>query len=235
MTHISRRTAVKGTAVLGLGTAFGGLLASVPTPAAAAESAPAAARERRPTSHNGWETEKRTNEVSTVWTRPVPGTPCQVDVRIGEVETVLVHVIRRFHYEIDTLLKGDVMGWRAPAEVHAKRAESNQASGTAVQIRPAFYPAGSRGGFFAPQLVVIRDILAELEGVVRWGGDDDRPDESLFYLDVGPSDPALSRVAGKLRTWREQPGKGAGSPVDPLSAKRRDLAKALEHRQRGNR
>ncbi|MBD0844589.1 twin-arginine translocation signal domain-containing protein [Streptomyces sp. TRM68416] len=184
-------------------------------------------------SPNGWEMELTTDKGGAVWTRPVPGTPVEgVTVRIGDVETVLVHVIRRFHYEVEELRKGDVVGWRSPDAVRRKLAEANQASGTAVQIRPGHYPSGVEGGFFAPQRMVIRDILAELEGVVRWGGDDRTPDESLFYLDVKPGSPLLAKVVAKLRGWEKEPGKGAGAPVDVRSGKRRDAARELAREQR---
>lgn len=177
--------------------------------------------------------EKLTDDHGHVYTRPVPGTPLAgVQVRMGDVETVLTHVIRRFHYEIDELRRGDVIGWRSPGTVRRTLAESNQASGTAVQIRPGFYPTGTRGGFFANQLVVIRDILAELDGVIRWGGDDRRPDEALFYVDVPPGDEQLTKLVARLRGWQEQPGKGAGGPVDVFRGERRRAAKELEKRQR---
>ena len=169
----------------------------------------------------------------SIYTRPVPGTPLDgVAVRIGEVETVLVHVIRRFHYEIDMLGKGDVVGWRSPDAVKKSFAESNQASGTAVQIRPGHYPAGASGGFSHLQDVVIRDILAELDGLVRWGGDDRRPNEALFYLNGKPGDARLAKVADRIRTWMYTPGAGAGSGVDVMSASRRKAAKKLERAQK---
>ncbi|MFE1023596.1 hypothetical protein ACFW5I_03380 [Streptomyces sp. NPDC058818] len=184
-------------------------------------------------SPNGWEMEKKTDGGGSIWTRPVPGTPLDgVTVRIGEVEAVLVHVIRRFHYEIDQLRKGEVTGWRSPGKVRKGLPEGNQASGTAVQIRPEFYPAGTTGGFFPPQLLVIRDILAELDGVVRWGGDDRKADESLFYIDVKPGDPRLAALVEKLRTWQDTPSEGAGTPVDVLADDRRRAAKALQRSQR---
>ncbi|MFJ8440060.1 hypothetical protein [Kitasatospora griseola] len=81
-------------------------------------------------------------------------------------------------------------------------AESNQSSGTAVQIRPGSYPSGVRGGFYPLEVLTIRDILADCEGVVRWGGDDRVPDESLFYVDVAPT-------TGGSRT---SPGSSASGP-----------------------
>lgn len=105
-------------------------------------------------------------------------------MRMGDVETILVHLVRRFHYEVEELRAGDVTGWRAPTGERKPTAESNLASGTAVLIRPGHYPVGVRGNFFALQQIVIRDILAELDGVVRWGGDDRRPNEALFSIDV---------------------------------------------------
>nr|WP_203644010.1 hypothetical protein [Streptomyces sp. SID14478] len=184
-------------------------------------------------SANGWETETVVDKDGTIFTRPVPGVPLTgVQVRLGEPETVLVYVVQRFHYEIDELRKGDVVGWRAPDAVRARRPESNQASGTAVQIRPNFYPAGTRGGLFPQQLVVVRDILAELNGVVRWGGDDRSPDESLFYVAVAPDDPRLTKAADKVRAWRATPGQGPGAAVDVLAPARRKTAQALERRQK---
>lgn len=184
-------------------------------------------------SRNGWEMENVADDGGSVYTRPVPGTPLAgVAVRMGDVETVLVHLVRRFHYEIDPLRKGDVTGWHAPSDVRKGRPESNLASGTAVRVRPGTYPAGVRGGFFPQQEVVIRDILAELDGVVRWGGDDRTPDESLFSLDVRPGDKRLAQVAARIRGWQLEPGAGAGAPVNVLSGSRRKAAEALERRQR---
>ncbi|MFF5330334.1 hypothetical protein [Streptomyces rubradiris] len=185
------------------------------------------------TSRNGWEMERVADDHGHVYTRPVPGTPLDgIQVRMGPVETLLVHVLRRFHYEIDELRKGDVVGWRAPSEVRKGLAESNQASGTAVQVRPGFYPLGSRGGFFPFQLAVIRDILAELEGLVRWGGDEPRPDEALFFIDVRPGNVRLIETAERIRALSNTPGEGAGSSIDVSSPERRRAAETMERLQR---
>jgi hypothetical protein len=183
---------------------------------------------------NGWEMESVADGQGNIYSRDVVGTPvARVQVRLGDVEAVLFHVVRRFHYEIDELRAGDVVGWQAPAKVRRREPESNLASGTAVQIRPGHYPPGVRGGFFAPQEAVIRDILASLEGVVRWGGDDPEPDESLFSIDVPPSDTRLATVAGRLRGAEELAAARVGIAIDVAAPARREAATALRQRQRG--
>ncbi|MFD7631878.1 hypothetical protein ACFV7Q_38750 [Streptomyces sp. NPDC059851] len=91
----------------------------------------------------------------------------------------------------------------------------------------------ARGGFFPVQTPVIRDVLVELEGVVRWGGDDNKPDESLFHLDVPPGDARPTAVAAKLYGWQEDPARGAGTHVDVQDPRRRKAADDLHHRQVG--
>ncbi|MFE2444916.1 hypothetical protein ACFXDF_23195 [Streptomyces sp. NPDC059426] len=180
-------------------------------------------------SANQWEMEKAADDGGDIVTRPVAGTGLKVTVRMGDPETVLAHVIRRFHYEVDALgLHGEpnpVEGWVAPSAIRDSRLpEANQASGTAIVIRPDSYPPGVRGGFTAGQQLIIRDIIADTEGVVRWGGEDRRPYEGLFYLTVPPGDARLKRVAAKIRAWGETPGAGAGVVLDVTEPSRRRRA-----------
>ncbi|MGW8983868.1 hypothetical protein ACWGQ9_14525 [Streptomyces parvus] len=219
---VTRRTVIQSAAVVGLAAAVGSL-----TPATAL-AAPAKQAKKAPASANGWSLEKEANHVSTVWTRPVAGPGLSVDVRIGDVEAILVHVIRRFHYEIEQLDAVDLAGWQQIGTLHKNRPESNLASGTAVRIRPG---ASAEGGLFPLQETTLRDVLADCEGVVRWGGDDSPVDESLFYIDAGPDDARVSAVAQKLRDWNGTPGAGAGVIMDPKSAKRSAAADKLAQRQ----
>jgi hypothetical protein len=159
-------------------------------------------------SPNGWLINTAPNSGGSVWTRPVAGTGFEIDVAVGNAEVILVHVIRRFHYEIDTLRPGEVIGFKSPATV--KRRELNHASGTAVDIRPGHYPPGVKNGFYPHEAAVIRDILAQCEGVVEWGGDFSSPDEAHFEIGVPPTDKRLRNVAAKIRGWNVQPGAGAG-------------------------
>lgn len=244
MTEIPRRTVLARTVALAAGAVLAsrglsGAAYAAPKPPAPAELREAIRKARAQNdrvmagikSRNGWGMEKVADDQGNILTRPVPGTSLSVQTRMGEVAAVLVYVVQRFHYGIDSLREGDVVGWRKPGAVRKGLAESNQASGTAVQIRPNSYPSGTRGGLYPLEEVTIRDILAECEGVVRWGGDDDKPDESLFYIDVPPGDERLTKVAEKIWHWAYTPGQGSGVLVDPLQSQRRKAAEQLAGKQ----
>ncbi|MGW4730572.1 hypothetical protein ACWEQC_15645 [Streptomyces shenzhenensis] len=227
---MARRTVLTHAGVIAAAAAVS---SSVPGVAAAAPAAtprtePAAPGEV-PTSANGWPLEREANHVSTVWTRAVPGTGLSVDIRVGDAAAILLHVVRRFHYEVEQLPRVDLAGWRPIDGLDEKLPESNLASGTAVRIRPG---AAAKGGLFPLQEIVLRDILADCAGVVRWGGDDSPVDESLFYLDRGPADPQVRELADRLRTAEAIPGQGAGKAVDVMGRSRRERARRLAEEQR---
>lgn len=51
-------------------------------------------------------------------------------------------------------------------------------------------------------------------------------------IDVPPGDRRLTALVTKLRNWADEPGLGAGSPVDVTDTRRRRAADALERRQK---
>ncbi|WP_065968390.1 hypothetical protein [Streptomyces sparsogenes] len=209
----------------GLGIAGGVALwaGGLTGPATAAEAERALWREER--SANGWPV------TSEVHKHRVEGAE-QVTVPLlaGDVATVLLFVARRFNYEIATLHADEVTGHTMDRAVSA-RYESNYLSGTAIAIRPVLYPAGSKEGLFPHETVVVRDILADCEGVVRWGGDEKVPKESHFHIDVRPGDERLATIARKFEQWDRTPGAGPGT-INPFAPERQRAAKALERRQR---
>ncbi|MFB7494065.1 hypothetical protein ACFC09_05065 [Streptomyces sp. NPDC056161] len=135
--------------------------------------------------------------------------------------TVLLYVARRFAYEIDMLRPGDVHGYTVDRTVGADF-ESNYLSGTAIAIRPLFYPLGAQRGTGLSDLerVVIADILADCQDVVGWGGHAKQVKESHFQINVRPGDPRLVRLARRIRGEDAAPGSGAGS-IDPFLPDRR--------------
>lgn len=184
-------------------------------------------------SENGWAMEDTPDESGGVWSRTVPGTTAQLALRIGDAEMILLHVLRRFHYEIQPLLAGDVVGHVRPQARFVSLFESNHASGTAVDIKPLHYPIGVRGGFFPHEILVLRDILAECDGTIRWGGDlrGRSVHEAHFQIDVAPDSEHLVDTAARIRGWRELPQLGAGTFVDATNTDRREAARRMEARQ----
>ncbi|MEU0403247.1 hypothetical protein ABZ318_24050 [Streptomyces sp. NPDC006197] len=209
---MTRRTVVRTAAVVGAAAALGPVLSATATAAPAEGVTGAVAGAHKPkrpaTSANGWTIQTNVDRDSQVWTRSVSGTGLTVPVWIGDVETVLLHVVRRFHYEVEELHAGDLVGWRPAEEVRRRHPESNLASGTAVRIRPG--TGATKGSLFPLQIDTVRAVLADCAGVVRWGGDDKPVDESLFYIAVGPLDTRLADLAARIREWNATPGQGAG-------------------------
>ncbi len=202
---LSRRTLLAATAAAA-GVALVGLPAT-----AAAQGTPA-------TTPDGWPVDGAIAPVT------VEGSGVVVALRTGAATTVLAHVLRRFHLEVAALAPGDVVGHLdgAPDGVDHR-------SGTAVAVLPGRLPAGASGGLFPHEVVVVRDILADCEGTVRWGGDDPAvPREGNFRIDVPPHSARLQSVSERLLARR---GRDAGPQVDPHEPARRDAAMALARRQ----
>ncbi|MFI9642008.1 hypothetical protein ACIG87_18390 [Micromonospora sp. NPDC051925] len=216
-----RRRHVLAAGLAGVGTlAFAG-----GPPASAAPPTTVSTRMRwsRATSQNGWPI---VNSDATHLYR-VEGSNASVALLIGEVATILLYVVRRFHYEIGAVAVGAVTGHRESRRISTPY-ESDYLSGTAVAIWPDRYPTGARGGLFTHEVAVVRDILAECEGVVRWGGDHPAsPKEGHFQIDVRPGNGRLFRVAAKIGSWNTTPGVGAGTPSDIYSPRRHRAASDL--------
>ncbi|WP_030419382.1 hypothetical protein VM636_17495 [Streptomyces sp. SCSIO 75703] len=213
--HIFTR---RQTLVITAGLAAGTLLANTPSAAAASEQS--AWRGRR--TQNRWPV----IDDSHTDTFRIEGTSVNVPLLKGDVATVLLYVARRFAYEIDMLRPGDVQGHTDHRAVGAGF-ESNYLSGTAIAIRPLFYPLGAQRGTGVSDLekVVVADILADCQGVIRWGGHAKPVKESHFQIDVRPGDPGLASLARRIRGEEADPGSGAGS-IDPFLPNRRKRAAA---------
>ncbi|NEB41807.1 hypothetical protein [Streptomyces sp. SID14515] len=225
-TEFSRRTVLKQLSGVAAGAAMvsgaGALLA--PATAVAADTT-----WRGSTSANGWSIPDARSSLTAA--HDIQGTGLTVVLREGDTATVLAYVAQRFHYDVARLERerGEIVGRHADRGVGADF-ESNHLSGTALALYPENYPLGVTGNFFPYQVTAIRDILAELEGVVKWGGDMTPARESTFFIDVPPGSRQLERVAAKLGEWQITPGKGAGTQnvEDPRRVK---ASKALAKSQ----
>ncbi|GAA3570309.1 M15 family metallopeptidase [Kribbella ginsengisoli] len=161
----------------------------------------------RTSSANGWPIDR-----VPLSTAAVQGADAELTVLADpDVSVVLQYVARRFHYEVAEIRAGELVGFK-PLGRFASQHESNHCSGTAIDLLPGHFPAGLRGGLYPWQMLVVRDILAQCGGVIRWGADyRDSVDEGHFQIDVPPGDRRLKDLAAVLRGYTELPGKGAGT------------------------
>jgi hypothetical protein len=217
--ELTRRHLLGTSAGLAGALAIGSLGTAVP--AAAADTPAGTWTGSR--SANGWQILTETTSYG------IEGSGRSVRLAGGDAATILLHVARRFHYEIDQLREGDVHGHRSSFEVREPY-ESNYLSGTAIEIRPGAYPLGARDGFYPLELVVIRDILAELDGVVAWGGDFAKPKESHFEIALTPGHPKTKGVAREIAGWNTGPGNEGAGAVDAFNAERQRRARAFARR-----
>ncbi|MEU7055349.1 hypothetical protein [Streptomyces sp. NPDC046197] len=218
MNELTRRHFVGATAGLATAVAMASSLGAVPAQAADRSTA-WTGRD----SANGWEIPGEARNFR------IEGSNQSVRLATGDAATILLYVARRFHYEIGRLRDGDVRGHRTSRRVR-ERHESNYLSGTAIEIRPQAYPLGVRGGLYPMELIVVRDILAELDGAVAWGGDFRAPKESHFEIALGPGHPKVKDAARKINGWNTGPGGQGAGATDAFDPGRQARARSFAHR-----
>ncbi|MBB1260839.1 hypothetical protein [Streptomyces alkaliterrae] len=151
---------------------------------------------------------------------------------------VLLHIARRWHYEVLPLDEGGekVLGHTADREVGAPF-ESNHLSGSAIALRPAAFPLSGTEPLWPHQDTIVRDILLDCAGTVVWGGDLTPTKISHFHLAVRPGDRKLARVAAALdpatREAAPEAPPQAGAGADPATPGRRARARGLQRAQQG--
>lgn len=166
------------------------------------------------TSQNDWpaSSDRRALGVSTFTAAGVafPG-----GVKAGDVSTVLGYVATQFHHRVEALVPGWCWGW-AYRDVRGSAGLSNHASGTAIDVNAPHHPLGSVGTFSEAQRGEIHTILAEVGGVVRWGGDyTGRKDE--MHFEIHGNAQAVAAVAARLSQEDDMAGEGPNILATVLS------------------
>lgn len=154
------------------------------------------------TSYNGWPAAKNAGAIDidaefTAAGRRFPG-----GVKRGPVSVVFRYLIEQFDRrveEVDLYDPGDEWGYYYKPSANSPNLISCHSSGTAVDINATRHPNGKRGTFTTGQVTAIRQILAELDDVVFWGGDfKTTPDE--MHFEIRADEQTVARVAGRLLT-----------------------------------
>ncbi|MGG5257134.1 peptidoglycan-binding protein [Phycicoccus avicenniae] len=180
----------------------GGMVLAGGVLAVGAEGAAAA------TSQNGWPAGSSSSVPLTRLT--VGAATFPAGVRSGQVATVLGYVVRRYDREVERLVSGWCWG-HAYRPIRGASTLSNHSSGTAIDCNAPRHPLGKAGTFSAAQRSRIHAILADCDGVVRWGGDySGRKDEMHFEIDVRPGDARLAALVKRI-------GGGGGGSTPPAT------------------
>lgn len=137
-------------------------------------------------------------------------------VRPGDVAVVLGWVADWFHTNIEQLVPGTCWGWNYRAITGQTSGYSNHASGTALDFNAPKHPYRAVNTFSEPQRRAIREMLASLGGVVRWGGDyTGNHDDMHFEINATPESGRVAALAAHLRGTPPAGGgsSGGGTPA----------------------
>lgn len=172
-----------------------------------------------PTTRRGWPVQSTTTNLT-------PLTWITGQVLDGDIHTILDELCRRFHAEVEPIVKAHSWGWSYRPVRGYTTVWSEHAAGTAVDLNAPAHWMGLSGTFSKTQETAIRRILTDLGNVVVWGGVwTARPDEMHFEL---KNDPALvRRIAAAIRA-----GKSSAHPEPPKESTApigvRDTASVVE-------
>lgn len=165
------------------------------------------------TAQNGWSASSNKATIGVDANFNVDGVKFPGGVKSGDVATVLHYVAEQFHRRVEKLVDGWCWGY-AYRDVRGGASLSNHSAACAIDVNAPNHPLGKRGTFTPAEVYEIKKILAEVGGVVRWGGSFvSRADEMHFEI-VGDH-AAVASAAAVLR------GKATGAPPPAQTVLRR--------------
>lgn len=164
-------------------------------------------------SQNGWLASSSPSSFGGLYNGMVPGTTVKLapGIRNGDVALVAFWFAAEFHRTVEPLIEGWCWGYAYRA-VRAGNSLSNHSSATAWDLNAPRHPLGKAGTFSPTQVARIRELLAFLEGAVRWGGNySGRKDE--MHFEVVTTEAGLRYIANKIRATGFTLTTGLASPA----------------------
>ncbi len=167
------------------------------------------------TSYNDWPVGSPASAIGVAWYN-VPGTSPTVSMQVkgGDVATVMMYVASRFDNEVEHLVDDYCGGYSYRKNVNNPSVWSNHASGTAMDLNFDQHPNGASVSqtFTSGQVAAIRGILSDCGGVIYWGGDyRGTVDAMHFEINVPPGDSRLTSLATRIRGTVSSPPAGAST------------------------
>lgn len=152
-----------------------------------------------PKSYNGW---YASPDLKTRVIEPVEGCRLRL-VDNDDVCEVFNYLVKQFHIRVDDVTKPHPMddwSFYFKRNTNDPNTLSCHASGTAIDLDATEHPNGvATSRTFTPkQIAEVHEILRELDGVIRWGGDYTRTADAMHF-EIIKSARAVKKVANKLR------------------------------------
>lgn len=145
-------------------------------------------------SYNGWYASSNPGVIGISSFDPL-GVPFPSGVKGGDVEVVFDYLVRQLHLRVEPIMRDPgCWGYYYRYNVNNPSSLSCHASGTAIDYNAPKHPNGVGGTWSASEKAEIKQILAELDYVIRWL---EGYDEMHFEIRSGAD--AVKRVADKIR------------------------------------
>lgn len=150
-------------------------------------------------SYNGW---FASQNLKTRVIEPVKGCRLRI-VDNNNVADIFTYLVQEFHSRVDDVTKphpADDWGFNYRPNRNNPNSLSCHASGTAIDLDATEHPnAVATSRTFTPrQIAEVHEILRELEGVVRWGGDYTRTADAMHF-EIIAKPGGLQKVGRKIR------------------------------------
>lgn len=156
-------------------------------------------------SYNGWPASQSKTDIAINANAVAYGTQVRFPggVKTGGVETVLMYVAGEIHRRVTPLKPPACWGFAYRKNRNADNL-SCHASGTAIDINATDHPNGRKGTWTPAQTRVIRQILTEAGGVVRWGEDFGGTTDGMHFEIHGDA-LAVKKAAANITAQRHKP------------------------------
>jgi hypothetical protein len=167
-------------------------------------------------SYNGWTANRNAADFGGIVPLVVAGEAFASGVRAGDVHTVLEYVATQLHLRVEPVVaagwhQADDWGYSYRPNTNNPTQLSCHASATAFDYNATRHPNGARNTFTTSHVAEIRKILAEVDNVVKWGGDFSGTKDEMHF-EICRDAAAVTAVA--TRIWRGPPTPNPVPPTD---------------------
>ena len=150
------------------------------------------------TSYNGWPANSDPAAIDVDKGFDVNGVTFPGGIKADDASTVLGYVFRELDARVEEAIPGWCWGYTYKANTNNPSQLSNHASATAGDYNAPYHPNGGAQYEGWDDVAGVRAILAEVDGVIRWGADYTGTKDSMhFEVNCDPAE--LARVADRLR------------------------------------